>query len=121
MAKHEVLKNHIESLRNSLPELKGVLLGSNEGLPIAHSLASGIDPNRLAAMAAAASNVGRKINDQLSLGSLSEVNVQCEDGCLFVYAAGNKAVLVVYGPLGANAGLIHLESRGVADAIAALF
>lgn len=121
MAKHETLKNHIESLRTSLPELKGVLLGSNEGLPIAHSLAGGIDPNRLAAMAAAANSVGKKINDQLSLGTLGEVSVQCEDGALFVYAAGNKAVLVVYGPKGANAGLIHLESRGVAEAIGSLF
>lgn len=38
MAKGEALKAQIESLRNAIPELKGVLLASNEGLPIAHSL-----------------------------------------------------------------------------------
>ena len=38
MAKHDALKNHIETLRNAIPELKGVLLASNEGLPIAHSI-----------------------------------------------------------------------------------
>ena len=44
MAKHEALKNHIEALRDAIPELKGVLLASNEGLPIAHSLSNGSDP-----------------------------------------------------------------------------
>ena len=60
MAKGETLKATLEELRNSIPELKGVLLASNEGLPIAHALTNGTDPNRLAAMAAAASTLGRK-------------------------------------------------------------
>jgi len=57
MAKGEALKAALEGLRNSIPELKGVLLASNEGLPIAHALTNGSDPNRLAAMAAAASTL----------------------------------------------------------------
>ena len=55
MAKGEALKAHLETLRNSIPELKGVLLASNEGLPIAHLLTNGADPNRIAAMARRAS------------------------------------------------------------------
>ena len=38
MAKVEALKNQLEALQQAVPELKGVLLASNEGLPIAHSL-----------------------------------------------------------------------------------
>ena len=38
MAKVEVLKNQLEALKGAIPDLKGVLLASNEGLPIAHSL-----------------------------------------------------------------------------------
>ena len=66
MAKGEALKAHIEALRSAIPELKGVLLASNEGLPIAHSLSNGADPNRVAAMAAAASSLGRRISDSMS-------------------------------------------------------
>ncbi len=44
MVKQDALKNHLESLRNSIPELRGVLLASNEGLPVAHSLSNGTDP-----------------------------------------------------------------------------
>ena len=61
MAKHEALRTHIESLRNAIPELRGVLLASSEGLPVAHSLSNGTDPNRVAAMAAAASSLGKRI------------------------------------------------------------
>src|SRR5258708_9121067 len=121
MAKHEALKTQIETLRNSIPELRGVLLASNEGLPIAHSLSNGSDPNRVAAMAAAASSLGRRISDSMSVGTLGEVSIQAEEGSLFVYSAGSKAVLVVLSPQGGHAGLIHMEPRSAAIDIADLF
>src|SRR5579875_855967 len=118
MAKGEALKSHIEALRSAIPELKGVLLASNEGLPIAHSLSNGADPNR---MAAAASSLGRRISESMNSGSLGEVSIQAEEGALFVYSAGSKAVLAVISPQGGNAGLIHLEARGTAKDIGDLF
>lgn len=121
MAKGEALKSHIEALRNAIPELKGVLLASNEGLPIAHSLSNGADPNRVAAMAAAASTLGRRISDTMSAGTLGEVSIQADEGSLFIYSAGTKAVLAVLGPQGGNAGLIHLEARVSAKEIGDLF
>ena len=99
MVKHEALKNHLETLRNSIPELRGVLLASTEGLPVAHSLSNGTDPNRVAAMAAAASSLGRRISESMATGTLSEVSIRGDDGVLFVYSAGPKAVLAVMGPM----------------------
>ncbi len=121
MAKGEALKGHIEALRSAIPELKGVLLASNEGLPIAHSLSNGADPNRVAAMAAAASTLGRRISDSISAGTLGEISIQADEGALFVYSAGSKAILAVLSPQGGNAGLIHLEARSVAKDIGDLF
>lgn len=121
MAKGEQLKAQIEELRSAIPELKGVLLASNEGLPIAHSLSNGADPNRVAAMAAAASSLGRRISDSMSAGVLGEVSIQAEEGALFVYSAGTKAVLAIISPQGGNAGLIHLEARVAAKQIGDLF
>jgi predicted regulator of Ras-like GTPase activity (Roadblock/LC7/MglB family) len=121
MAKGEALKGHLEALRSAIPELKGVLLASNEGLPIAHSLSNGSDPNRVAAMAAAASSLGRRISESMSSGTLGEVSIQAEEGALFIYSAGSKAVLAVISPQGGNAGLIHIEARGAAKEIGDLF
>jgi predicted regulator of Ras-like GTPase activity (Roadblock/LC7/MglB family) len=121
MAKVEALKSQLETLKGAIPELKGVLLASNEGLPIAHSFTNGTDPNRVAALAAAASTLGRKITDNLATGALGEVSIQAEEGALFVYSAGTKAILAVVTPQGANAGLIHLEARQTAKDIGELF
>jgi predicted regulator of Ras-like GTPase activity (Roadblock/LC7/MglB family) len=121
MSKQEVLKNHIQSLLDAIPDLTGVLLTSTEGLPIAHSLANGTDPGRVAAMAAAALSLGRRITDAIQAGSVAEVTVRAGEGDLFVYSAGSKVVLAVLGPKNSNAGLILLEARNTAAAIAALF
>src|SRR5258708_18923053 len=111
MAKVEQLKTQIEALRNAIPELKGVLLASNEGLPIAHSLSNGADPNRVAAMAAAASNLGRRITESMAVGNLGEVSVMADDGALFVYSAGSKALLAVGRPQNGKPGPTPLVYR----------
>ena len=121
MAKGEALRAALETLRNAIPELTGVLLASNEGLPIAHALTNGADPNRVAAMAAAASALGRRISETMSTGNLGEVSVQADEGSLFVYSAGSKAILAVISPHGGNTGLIHLEGRATAKEIGNLF
>ena len=117
MAIGEELKARIEALRNAIPEVNGVLLASNEGLPIAHSLSSGVDADRVAAMAAAAAGLGRRISLSLSAGTFEEVFIEAEDGALFLYSAGTRAVLAVSSPHGGNAGLIHLEARPAAKQI----
>src|SRR3982074_140047 len=121
MVKQDALKTHLEALRTSIPELKGVLLASTEGLPVAHSLSNGSDPNRVAAMAAAASSLGRRITESMSAGVLSEVSVQAGDGSVFVSSADTKALLAVVRPREGNAGLIHLEARDAAKEIGQLF
>ncbi len=80
MAKVEALKNQLEALKAAIPDLKGVLLASNEGLPIAHSFTNGTDPNRVAALAAAVVHFGAQISENLSTGALGEVSVQAEEG-----------------------------------------
>ena len=121
MSKLEALQRSVESLRTAIPDLRGVLLASTEGLPIAHALANGTDSNRIAAMAAAASSLGRRVSDSLNAGSLEGVTVSGSDGQIFLYSAGSKGVLAVLGPPGCNAGLIHLEARGVAKELGDLF
>jgi predicted regulator of Ras-like GTPase activity (Roadblock/LC7/MglB family) len=121
MAKQEELKKHMQALRNAVPELNGLLLASNEGAPIAHSLSNGTDPNNLAATAAAASRMGGKISESMNAGSMCDISVQGEKGAIFFYPAGSGAVLAVICPKGANTGLIHLEARATARKIRNLF
>lgn len=121
MSTQEFLTQEIENLCEAIPELLGVLLASADGLPIAHSLTNGTDPNRLAAMAAASANLGKRVCDAVETGEVSEVSIRAVEGDLFVYNVAGKAVLAVLGPKNANAGLIHLESRNSATKIGELF
>lgn len=121
MAKLDEILKSLESLRAAVPELNGVLLASMEGLPIAHAFTNGEDPKRVAAMAAAGASIGKKLTDNLHSGSLSEISISGENGQIFLYAIGNKAVLAVLGPNLVNAGLIHLEARQIAGDIGKLF
>lgn len=121
MSRIEELQKDVETLRANVPELKGVVLASIEGVPIAHSLSNGADPQRIAAMAAAASSLGKRVSETLNVGALSEISLSGTDGQIFLYSAGIKAVLAVIGPTGSNAGLIHLEARWTAREIGERF
>jgi hypothetical protein len=72
-------------------------------------------------MSAAACTLGRRISETMSTGTLGEVSVQADEGSLFIYSAGSKAILAVISPQGGNAGLIHLEGRATAKEIGNLF
>ena len=109
------------ALRRAVPELYGLLLASNEGLPIAHSLSNGTDPDRIGALAAAVSSMGRRIADCMNVGTLGDVSICAEKGTVFFYAAGSRAVLVALGPNGFNAGLVHLEAGMTAQNMGARF
>ena len=124
MANPEAFQKNIEALRAAIPELRAVSIGSTEGLSVAHWIAGGADPakvaamaERIAAMAAAAMNLAKRVNESISLGAVAEISVTGSDGQIFVYSAGTKGVLAVIAPKGGNAGLIHLEARSVAKEI----
>ncbi len=117
MANADDLQKDLDNLRAAVPEVRGVVLATHDGQPIAHSLPEDADPNRIAVIAAAASSLGRKAIDTLSVGSLIEISLSGSDGQLFLYNAGGRAVLAVIGPSGANTGLIHLEARWAAREI----
>jgi uncharacterized protein len=114
MPKVDALQRRIEGLRAEIPELRGVLLATAEGLPVAHSLSGGTDASRVAAMAAAASSLARRVSEHLGLGNPGEVSITGNLGALYVYTAGPVAVLAVIGQQGTNAGLVALEARAAA-------
>ena len=118
--KHEALQNELVKLRTAIPDLRGVMIASTDGLPMAHMLAGGEDPNRIAAMAATALGLGKRIGDTLSTGDLLETSVTGVQGHVFFYAAGARGVLVVVAHSSANVGLVHLEAREAAKVVASL-
>jgi uncharacterized protein len=120
VGKQEALQQTLSTLRSAIPEVRGALVASTDGLPMAQNLSGTEDPNRVAAMAATALGLGKRIADTLNAGTLSETSVSGTNGQIYLYAAGTKGVLVVVAGANANVGMIHLEARDAAKSIAAL-
>lgn len=118
LSKPERLKSILQNLRISLPELRGAMVATTDGLPIAQAFSDNTDANRVAAMAATALGLGKRINDTLGTGELTEMSVSGADGQVYVYATGRKGVLAVVTPTGMNLGLLHMEARDAARTVA---
>ena len=117
-SKTERLGSILTNLRSSMPELRGALIATADGLPIAQSFSDATDAGRVAAMAATALGLGKRINDTLGAGDLSEMSVSGLDGQVFIYSVGAKGALAVVTPAGVNLGLLHMEARDAAQAVA---
>lgn len=109
-SKHSDLKLVIGAIRRAIPELSGVMIASQDGLAIAHDFPDG-EAERVAAMAATALGLGKRISERTNMGDLQEAVVRGENGYLVVYGAGDDAVLVMQGPIDSNLGLMRIEAR----------
>ncbi|HMA37891.1 MAG TPA: roadblock/LC7 domain-containing protein [Chloroflexia bacterium] len=112
-SKDQQLCQVLVDLHSTLFDVTGVLLASGDGLALAQDLPSGVDSARVAAMAATALGLGKRIANTLGLGGYDESVVRANEGSLYLYMAG-PAVLAVMAGAGANTGLINLEGRRAA-------
>ena len=109
-SKHSDLKLVLSAIRRAIPELHGVMIASQDGLAIAHDFPEA-DAERIAAMAATALGIGKRISERTNMGDLSESVFHGRNGYLVVYGAGEDAVLVMQGPIESNLGLMRIEAR----------
>ena len=86
------------------------MIASQDGLAIAHDFPEA-DAERIAAMAATALGIGKRISERTNMGDLSESVIHGRNGYLVVYGAGEDAVLVMQGPIESNLGLMRIEAR----------
>lgn len=118
MSKQEQLQTQLDDLTRALPGIKGSFMCTLDGMPVCQSVTDpSIDSARVAAMAATALGVGRRITDTLSTGALRGIKLLAGEGRVFIYMIGGKACLALVVPTDMAIGLIELE---VADVITRL-
>ena len=98
------------NLRTRLPELSASVLASADGMVLAHD-ARDIEPDSLAALAAAHLALARRFAHAVNHGELRESVVECDAGYITSYAAGPSALLTLVTSGNANLGMVHLEAR----------
>lgn len=116
MSKQDELARVIYDIRSSIPELHGVMIASVDGIAISHDFSES-EAERVAAMAATALGLGKRMTERTNLGGLQESVVRGDHGYLVVYAAGQNAVLVMAGPANSNLGLMRIEARSASAVV----
>ena len=98
------------NLRSRLPELSGSVLATTDGMVVAHD-AHGIEPDSIAALAAAHLALARRFAHAVNQGELRESVVECDAGYITSYTAGPNAVLTLVTTGSANLAMVHHEAR----------
>jgi predicted regulator of Ras-like GTPase activity (Roadblock/LC7/MglB family) len=106
-------------LRARMPELLGSVLATADGMVVAHD-SHGIEPDSLAALAAAHLALARRFAHAVNHGELRESVVECDGGYITSYTAGPNALLTLVTSSNANLARVHLEARRCVRRLVAL-
>lgn len=109
----------IGKLRVLLPEVSGSLVASLDGLLVADDTV-GVEPEGVAALAAASLGLGQRFAATVRHGDLLETTISGVAGHVAVYAAGDRALLAVLATAAVNVDRMHLEARQVAERVTAI-
>ena len=118
MAEDELL-TEMQALRDRVTGITGAAVASRDGLIIKADV-DGVNPDNLAALAAASLGVAQRMASEAGQGALREAVTRSSGGYVAIYAVGGTAVLLLTGDEGLDVGRLHRESRKAVDNIEAL-
>lgn len=107
----------LRSLADALPGVRGALVASVDGRPVAAVLPEH-DASSTAAIVAASLGLGTRLADLAGEGSLQEIVVRSGSGYVVIYAVGDRGVLTVLTTAAVNLALLHLKARDARTALA---
>jgi predicted regulator of Ras-like GTPase activity (Roadblock/LC7/MglB family) len=102
------LESILQNLVTSTSDVQGAALVSPDGLPLASTLPSGMDEERVSAMSAAMLSLGERIGNELSRGVIDRLYVEGDKGYGILTSCGEEAVLLVLASKAAKQGLLML-------------
>ena len=105
----------LRTLRD-VPDVAGSVLAGVDGMLIASDLHR-VEPDTIAAMAAANTGIARRFVEAVGIGPLRETVIQADGGLLASYAAGTAALLTVVARQQTNLARLHFAARGAAQRI----
>lgn len=114
----EALAEELQKLSCQMAGITGVVLATVDGLVVAADTREDVDPELLAALAAATLALGRRTVQVGDQGAFGQIAAYGTAGCVVVLAVGETAVLAVLGDEGLDLALLARESAAMAERIA---
>ncbi|KIA81679.1 MULTISPECIES: roadblock/LC7 domain-containing protein [Chromobacterium] len=116
--REQMLKSILKDLNGASADIEASAIISADGLTMAALLPQDVDEDRVGAMAAAMLSLGERTARELSRGELEQVMVKGDNGYILMSHASRDAVLAVIARKEAKLGLIFLDAKRAARAIA---
>lgn len=109
----------MRALQEKVTGITGTAIASRDGL-IVREDTGGVNPDNLAALAAAWLALAQRMSTEVGQGTLREALTRSTGGSVAIYAIGSQAVLVIIGDEGLDTARLHRESRAALDTIRTL-
>lgn len=117
---HDALVTEMRSLREQVAGITDTVVAAVDGLLIGADTEDTIDPDGLAALAAAGLGLARRTSEATGQGAFRQTVVYSSGGYLAVYAVGEAALMAVLGDEGLNIGRLHLASQPAIERIGSI-
>ncbi|KOU70037.1 dynein regulation protein LC7 [Streptomyces sp. MMG1533] len=108
---HQALALEMRGLREQVTGITDTAVAAADGLLIAADTADSIDPEGLAALAAAGLGLARRTSEATARGTLRRTVTYGSHGCAAFYAVGNTALMVVLGDEGIDVDQLHRATQ----------
>jgi predicted regulator of Ras-like GTPase activity (Roadblock/LC7/MglB family) len=117
---HEALVAELRVLREEVPGITDTLLADADGLLIVADAVDKVEPDALAALAAADIGLARRTSAVIGHGTLRRSVVSSSGGYLAVYAIGEESLLAVLGDEQLDLSLLHGKARTAVERLGAV-
>lgn len=107
----EKLGQIISTFVSATNDVEGAAIVTPDGLPLATTLPSGMDDERVSAMSAAMLSLGERIGKELVRGAIDRIYVEGNRGLSILTSCGEDAVFLVLATQQAKQGLLMLEIK----------
>ena len=115
----DALLAEMRALRDRVIGITDTALASRDGLIIRADTAD-IDPDTLAALAAASLGLAQRMAVEVGKGILRAAVTRSSGGYVAVYAVGSRALLVVVADVGLDSVRLDREARATVESLEAL-
>ncbi|MER6288047.1 roadblock/LC7 domain-containing protein [Streptomyces sviceus] len=117
---HQALALEMRGLREQVTGITDTALAAADGLLIAADTADSIDPEGLAALAAAGLGLARRTAEASARGTLRRTVTYGSHGCAAFYAVGDTALMVVLGDEGMDVDHLHRATQPTLNRIGSI-
>jgi uncharacterized protein len=112
----DALLAQMRGLQEKVAGITGTAVATMDGL-IVRDDTGGVNPDNLAALAAAWLSLAQRMSTEVGQGALREATTRSSGGSVTIYSVGARAVLVLIGDEGLDTTRLRRESQATLGAI----